>query len=1349
MSTSALSFLDHFSSPDPAYSPAPIWWWSGEPLEVNRLCWQMDQLVAMGVYNVVILNLAPSGPLYGCDADDPPFLSEAWWAVFKQVCDHARAIGMRIWFYDQIGFSGANFQAELVAQHPEFSAEALYSASVEGSGELRVRCPGDGRPIAAYVVPLELGDPAAIEPIYVPIADGEARWQAAVPSRLRLVYALRQGFDYFSPQACDRLLDTVHREFARRVPEHIGTTIVGSFQDELPNLPTWGATFAASFAAAYGYALTERIHALFDEGGPAEQRVRLDYHRHRAALAEAAFFKPFFAWHQQYGLICGFDQQGPAREGKPIACVGKYADYMQTHRWYGAPGCDLHGHEKIHSSLAFLYDRPRVWIEGFHSTGWGGSLEETFDWLIPWLRAGATLYNPHAVYYSVRKGWWEWAPPSTCWRQPYAMHYRGFADAISRLTRLLAQGVHEAEVAVLFPTATVQAALGVERPFPEAEAAQAAVLELMGEMSWLHMWSGVLDRACLDYHFFDDESIARAEIAADKLVYRGVTFGTVILPRVTVLDAATTRKLSAFVRAGGRLYAVGAWPRAEACGDDESIRALHDACAQSATARCFSTMDELEVALAELPRKVRAPVPTLHRRLGEAGNLHVLFVPATALMATENPAGIGGRWFERERVEINHARYLRQATLHLADAPPTVYRWDPLSGRTVVLPSTAGAVALDFQDAPCAVLVWDDRERVAADQSGPALQLARAIALDGRWLAEYRPTLNAPGIYVDIGESADAQAYLPKTWRVKWRRGVVDVEAALANGLSSDDVAWLGFGTRAWCIGPLAVEMLPQPAADPGGYPPADWQPVMYSLERGIHKDPIHSYTLGPKGHVPEEFMHFGELKAGQGVQVRTVVSVAHEQAAILAIGAAAHKLAWVNGQAFEQADDKYLWMQPVNLKAGANSIEFRLVARQATPRLRAHWCVLRPGTEAAFVRPERIIAPGEPQAGTQLRFKRAFILPVPLSSGRMQVAVAGVARVYLDGQLLGRQGGFDPYAISIRVQPYDLPPLGAGPHEIVVEVTDIGAAVATFFGASTSVLVDVQARLQDGAQFELISDEHWQVSRDGGEFVPVAIQAEQSGDPAFSHLRRRPHPLPRAAWLEGPQPAVVLDVEPDAGWDAADDGHEQWFEWLIPPGAHTMRIPLARARRVELWVDGKATAPGAMPGAAPDVVVALDSPVEGACAARRALLRLHGGAEGGAAFRGPIEYTFGAGLLDTVDWGDQGLESYSGAMRLRRTIVLDGPRPDGATLDLGRVRGTVEAHVNGVKVGERFMSPYRFDVTSALRAGENTIELIVTNTLGPYLQSWSPTQMIYSGQLKSGVLGPVRLLTFTSSSPA
>src|ERR1700728_844007 len=193
-------FLEQFTKPDPRYSPAPFWWWSGEKLEIGRLRWQMDQLSAMGIHNVVIINLSPNGTLFGCDPDDPPFLSEPWWDIFAQVCDYAQSIGMYIWFYDQIGFSGASYQAELAVQYPDSVAEQLHMVRAEGVGQLITECPLAGTPIAAYVV----RDDSPETAFYLPVNSRSVRFHAAAPSRLCFVYTLHRGYDVVSSSACQR-----------------------------------------------------------------------------------------------------------------------------------------------------------------------------------------------------------------------------------------------------------------------------------------------------------------------------------------------------------------------------------------------------------------------------------------------------------------------------------------------------------------------------------------------------------------------------------------------------------------------------------------------------------------------------------------------------------------------------------------------------------------------------------------------------------------------------------------------------------------------------------------------------------------------------------------------------------------------------------------------------------------------------------------------------------------------------------------------------------------------------------------------------------------------------------------
>ena len=68
--------------------------------------------------------------------------------------------------------------------------------------------------------------------------------------------------------------------------------------------------------------------------------------------------------------------------------------------------------------------------------------------------------------------------------------------------------------------------------------------------------------------------------------------------------------------------------------------------------------------------------------------------------------------------------------------------------------------------------------------------------------------------------------------------------------------------------------------------------------------------------------------------------------------------------------------------------------------------------------------------------------------------------------------------------------------------------------------------------------------------------------------------------------------------------------------------------------------------------------------------------------------------------------------------------------LDLGDVREIAPVTVNGTELPTALWKPYVVDVTSALRAGSNTIEVRVTNTLANERNQ----------KLASGLLGPVVL---------
>ncbi|MCK2215839.1 hypothetical protein MF672_018860 [Actinomadura sp. ATCC 31491] len=1142
-----MNALDAFREPPREFSPAAIWWWSGEPLRRDRLRWQMERLVAGGVHNLVILNLAPSGPLFGADADDPPFLSEAWWELLDGVCADAAGLGAYLWFYDQLGFSGADLQARLVQERPEFAGQWLGPG-----GEVTTR-----------------------------------------------------GFDYLSAEACAVLLDRVHGEFERRVGHWFGRVIAGSFQDELPALPTWSARFAEEHLARRG-----EPFSLADPDWAAYQRTR-------AELAEEAFFRPLADWHRRHGLLNGCDQQDPARAGHPVAGVELYADYARTHRWFSAPGSDHHGDARLHSSLAHLYGRPRTWIEAFHSSGWGGTLEETFDWLLPWLRAGATLYNPHAVYYTTRRGWWEWAPPSTDWRQPYWRHHRVFADAVTRLCAALSPGRHACDVAVLLPTATAQAgtALAGARP-PAAAAARAEEVyrELVGDMAWFATKPGVLDRLGLDADVLDEDSVRRAEVSGGRLAVSAEAYRAVVLPAVTVLDDDVAARLAAFADAGGLLVAVGAVPPA--------LRGR---------ARLAAAPGDLGEALEGLPRRVEAPVPALVR---ESGDATLVFLTATHPMASRigvgrpEERGVELGWLDA-RIDFDPARYARETRITVRDVAGAPKLLRPFAGGDPVpLPHTrrgdAVEVVVPFDDGPAALLVFDG---TAADPAPPPPAYPVQTGLGDEWDVELVPTLD--DTWSDFGGGAGVEL-----WTLRTPAGE-----------------------------PVHVTFGPRGEQRVGDGP---WTPSVWSASRGLRKDPVHRDVLGPKGHVPVEFLAFGRVAAGAEARFRSVLTVPPGPPRWLALGAGAAKRLWLGGEERELADTGYAAVTRAPVEPGEHLLELLLVPDEELD-LRAYACLA--GDPADAARPEWIAGP---RLETVVEAGEEHLL---------QVASTAFCRVLVNGVEAGRQGGFDPYAEADipRVRRYDLAPLlRPGPNTITVE-------------SAGWVLTDGVA-----------------VSGPGWSPRP-RVRRRQHGDPAALWLRPRPHPLPEAGWLDG-RPAA-----PPAGF--AVPGARPRQERLLldrPPGATGVEVradvpvEVRDGDPIELLLT---TEPGAQAGAA------LTGPVRVTCGPGRMRLgdweeRGLPGWSGGVRYRTTVTAPAGAGpgLLDL------------GRVRGTAEVTVNG-RPCGVRvcspyvfpveLDVGE--NTVEVLVLGT------LAPYLDEVspTHFVFPGQR-----VTGLLGPVtLRTPHPTE--------------------------
>jgi hypothetical protein len=75
--------------------------------------------------------------------------------------------------------------------------------------------------------------------------------------------------------------------------------------------------------------------------------------------------------------------------------------------------------------------------------------------------------------------------------------------------------------------------------------------------------------------------------------------------------------------------------------------------------------------------------------------------------------------------------------------------------------------------------------------------------------------------------------------------------------------------------------------------------------------------------------------------------------------------------------------------------------------------------------------------------------------------------------------------------------------------------------------------------------------------------------------------------------------------------------------------------------------------------------------------------------------------------------------------------------LDLGGVTASAEVRINGRPAGIRLAPPWKFDLTTLAKPGDNRIEVLVYNTLANHYTT-IPTR--YVRPTPSGLLGPVHI---------
>jgi hypothetical protein len=102
-------------------------------------------------------------------------------------------------------------------------------------------------------------------------------------------------------------------------------------------------------------------------------------------------------------------------------------------------------------------------------------------------------------------------------------------------------------------------------------------------------------------------------------------------------------------------------------------------------------------------------------------------------------------------------------------------------------------------------------------------------------------------------------------------------------------------------------------------------------------------------------------------------------------------------------------------------------------------------------------------------------------------------------------------------------------------------------------------------------------------------------------------------------------------------------------------------------------------------------------------------------------------------DWAQfVGWETYTGRLCFRTSFTLTPAQAQQPLFpDLGQVGDIAEVALNGATVGSRAWAPYVWPIDEICRAGDNQLEVRVTNSMANRLEGL---------QRPSGLLGPISI---------
>jgi hypothetical protein len=536
-----------FASPPTEYSSAPLWVWN-DMITEEQVISTMNDLASQKVKQVFV------HPRPGLMT---PYLSDAWFRLWKTALKEAKKLDMNVWIYDENSYP-SGFAGGLVP-------EAMPEARGCGIAAREHKKP----PIHSYetVAVYQL-----VKDKYInitnkassnePLPDGdylEIVIQYAQPGRW---FGGKYYVDLLKPGVTEKFLEITMGAYQRQIGDYFGGRVPGVFTDEPHLAPAgglhWTDDLEEEFHKRWGYSLMDHLPSLFLPVGDFK-KVRHNYYQVLLDMFIDRWARPFYEYCGEHNLE--FTGHYWEHDWPNVSCG---SDNMAMYAWHQRPAIDIlmnQYSEKVHaqfgnvravkelSSAANQLGRNRTLCEAYGAGGWDLRFEDMKrigDWLFV---LGVNTMDEHLSYITIRGARKRDHPQSFSYHEPWWKAYHIMAEYFSRLSAALSQGREINEILVIEPTSAAWMYQGMKE---EQKRIGDGFQQLVTSMS----------KAQVEYDIGCEDIIARnGRIDGNRFVIGQRRYHTVVIsPFTENLNGKTMRLLEKFLQNEGKVLCCGQAP---------------------------------------------------------------------------------------------------------------------------------------------------------------------------------------------------------------------------------------------------------------------------------------------------------------------------------------------------------------------------------------------------------------------------------------------------------------------------------------------------------------------------------------------------------------------------------------------------------------------------------------------------------------------------------------------------------------------------------------------------------------------------------------------------------------------